>query len=121
MVKLKTNVERPIRDVRGKILGEYIIRLIVSNITIDINGGTASGIYYYKTAEGNEVALSNFATGFSWEDLSMLETVLQPFQTTASLRDAITQRIVELSFMQQEKESGENYETVYTDWVIDED
>ena len=120
MVKLKTNREIALFDKRQNSIGTFTIRLRVTEISANANGAVANGYYFYINDDENEILLDNFATQFSWENVALAESQLQPLPTN-SLRDAFIQRIVEFSFIQQQIESGSNYGTVYEDWEIDLD
>lgn len=120
MVKFKTKTEFPIRDKRDKVIGSFIIRLIVNSVHAAINGIIAKGFYYRIDEDGNEICLDAFGTPISWESIEMAETQLPTFNDH-NLKDAFIQRIIEFTFIQQQIESGENYGTVYSDWERDEE
>lgn len=117
MVKFKTKTAFPIYGKRGNFIGDFIIRLIVNDISANNNGVIANGFYYYEN-DGEQIILDAFKTNIPWEQVEMAETQLPAFNAT-SLRSAFIQRIIEFSFIQQQIESGENYGTVYEDWELD--
>lgn len=119
MIKFKTKTEFPILDKRGKTIGSYIIRLIVNNINVDINGAIATGFYYYCNEDNNEITLDSFKSDFPWDLVAVAESKLPPLGSTQSLKNNIFQRVPEFGIMQQMIESGENYGTVGTDWEVD--
>ena len=119
MVKFKTTIEKALFDRRLKPIGNHIIRLIVNDIHANSSGVTANGFYFYEF-EGNQIVLDPFKTDIPWENVEFAESELPAFNAN-SLRSAFIQRIREFSFIQQQIESGENYGTVYEEWVLDEE
>lgn len=117
MIKFKTKTEFPVPYKRE--IQQQIIRLIVNNITANLNGAVASGFYYYINSEGEEIMLDAFNTTFPWDLVSVAESQLPPLESSQSLKNNIFQRVAEFSIMQQMIESGENYRTVGTDWEVD--
>ena len=121
MIKFKTKTEFLILDKRGKIIGNYIIRLIVNNINADINGAVATGFYYYSNEDGEEITLDNFKSDFNWDLIEIAEQQLPPLESTQSLKSNIFQRVAEFGLMQQMIESGSNYGTQGSDWEVDDE
>lgn len=120
MVKFKTNIEKEVRDERGKVIGQFIIRMIVNDVLMSINGFLAKVFYYYELEDGNQVTLCAFKTNIPWILLRDVEPTLPPFPNNQYLEDALIPRVVQFTFIQQQMESGENFGTVYTDWEVDE-
>ena len=121
MIKFKTKTAFPIYDKRGKIIGNYIIRLIVNNINADINGAVATGFYYYCNEDGEEITLDNFKSDFAWDLVAVAETNLPTLESQNSLKANIYQRVAEFGLMQQMIESGSNYGTQGSDWEVDDE
>ena len=121
MIKFKTKTEFPILDKRGKIIGNYIIRLIVNNINAYINGAVATGFYYYSNEDGEEITLDNFKSDFAWDLVAVAETNLPTLESQNSLKANIYQRVAEFGLMQQMIESGSNYGTQGSDWEVDDE
>lgn len=117
MIKFKTKTEFPVPYKRE--IQQQIIRLIVNNITANLNGAVASGFYYYINSEGEEIMLDAFNTTFPWDLVAIAEQNLPPLESTQSLKSNIFQRVAEFALMQQMIESGANYGTQGTDWEQD--
>lgn len=117
MIKFKTKTEFPVPYKRE--IQQQIIRLIVNNITANINGAMASGFYYFINNEGQEITLDPFETPFPWDLVAIAEQNLPPLESTQSLKSNIFQRVAEFALMQQMIESGDNYGTQGTDWEQD--
>ena len=121
MIKFNTKTEFSILDKRGKIIGNYIIRLIVNNINADIDGAVATGFYYYCNEDGEEITLDNFKSYFNWDLVEIAEQQLPPLESIQSLKSNIFQRAAEFGLMQQMIESGSNYGTQGSDWEVDDE
>lgn len=117
MIKFKTKTEFPVPYKRE--IQQQIIRLIVNNITANLNGAVASGFYYYINSEGEEIMLDAFNTTFPWDLVAIAEQNLPPLESTQSLKSNIFQRVAEFALMQQMIESGANCGTQGTDWEQD--
>ncbi|HPZ25878.1 MAG TPA: hypothetical protein PKV58_08130 [Kaistella sp.] len=119
MIKFKTKTEFPVPYKRE--IQQQIIRLIVNNITANLNGAMASGFYYYINSDGEEIMLDAFNTNFKWDLVAIAEQNLPPLESTQSLKSNIFQRVAEFGIMQQMIESGSNYGTLGSDWEVDDE
>lgn len=119
MIKFKTKTEFPVPYKRE--IQQQIIRLIVNNITANLNGAMASGFYYYINSDGEEIMLDAFNTNFQWDLVAIAEQNLPPLESTQSLKSNIFQRVAEFGIMQQMIESGNNYGTLGSDWEVDDE
>ena len=119
MIKFKTKTEFPVPYKRE--IQQQIIRLIVNNITANLNGAMASGFYYYINSDGEEIMLDAFNTNFQWDLVAIAEQNLPPLESTQSLKSNIFQRVAEFGLMQQMIESGSNYGTLGSDWEVDDE
>ena len=119
MIKFKTKTEFPVPYKRE--IQQQIIRLIVNNITANLNGAMASGFYYYINSDGEEIMLDAFNTNFKWDLVAIAEQNLPPLESTQSLKSNIFQRVAEFGLMQQMIESGSNYGTLGSDWEVDDE
>ncbi len=119
MIKFKTKTEFPVPYKRE--IQQQIIRLIVNNITANINGAMASGFYYFINNEGQEITLNPFESPFPWDLVAIAEQNLPPLESTQSLKSNIFQRVAEFGIMQQMIESGSNYGTLGSDWEVDDE
>lgn len=119
MIKFKTKTEFPVPYKRE--IQQQIIRLIVNNITANLNGAVASGFYYYINTDGDEIMLDAFNSTFQWDLVAMAEQQLPPLESSQSLKSNIFQRVAEFGLMQQMIESGSNYGTLGSDWEVDDE
>lgn len=118
MLKLRTKTNFTIPTKRGVIQG--IVRLIIERIELDNNNIKPVG-YYYCLDENNEVVkLDEINSLNQWETiLSVEENLLNPLDSSFSLKANILQRLNEFTMLQLTTESGENYGTTPDDWEND--
>lgn len=131
MKKLKTNKQFTVPSGRGNV--EVVIRMIVSHFSnIDINNVKVEGYYYYLSDENDlnsVVKIPNSDFGQStlklWDEITYLENMenspLADLCSTRNLKDVLFQRVEELIMLQLKKEAGENWGTIETDWIEDND
>lgn len=128
MLKLKTKIEFLVPDGRGT--KSVIVRMIVSHFSlIDINNIKLEGYYYFLDENNNPVKLPNSDFGQNsmklWDDITALENMenspLADFTTNRNLKSVLIQRLKEVTMLQLQREAGENYGTVASDWEEDLD
>lgn len=128
MLKLKTKTEFLVPDGRGT--KSVIIRMITSHFsTIDINNVKVEGHYFYLDEAGNTVKILNSDFGQNslklWDDITNLENMenspLADFSSNRNLKTVLLQRLEELTMLQLMQEAGENWGTVASDWIKDND
>lgn len=123
MLKLKTKTEFQVPFERG--VKSVIVRMITSNFSlIDINNIKVEGYYYFLDENNLVRKLSDFGENSfkQWSEIEQIENaMLGPLESNVSLKSNILQRLKELTFMQLQQESGENYGTTASDWEEDLD
>jgi hypothetical protein len=118
MLKLKTKTQFKVPTKRGVILS--IVRLIIDKIELDDNNINAIGYYYYIDENYEVVKLDNVNSFNLWETiLSVEQNLLNPLNSSLSLKANILQRLNEFTMLQLTTESGENYGTTPDDWEQD--
>ena len=118
MIKLRTKTAKQIFNIRKKLIGSFIIYLIINRLEINSNSVTAYGNYFYVNNELEEINLTGTMTELPWETINSIETyILEPLNTE-TLKQAVLQRAVEFTFLQLEQENGENWATIATDWEL---
>lgn len=126
MLKLKTKTEFQVID--GRSIKYVIIRMITSHISLlDINNVKVEGYYYYINEEGQVIKLSDFGANSLklWDDITALENMpespLLDFSSNRNLKTVFMQRLKELTFLQLQIEEMDNYGTIASDFIIDND
>ncbi len=116
MITLKTKTAFPVRDNRGKLIGNFIIFLKVDSVLSNEANVTVKG--YYFTNEDNQInVLSTFDELLTWEQIAFAENNLEPI-ASLNLKSVLQQRVYEFTMIQLMMESGENFETTPNDWEL---
>lgn len=118
MLKLKTKTQFKVPTKRGVILS--IVRLIIDKIELDDNNINAIGYYYYMDENNEVVKLDDINSLNLWDTiLSVEQNLLNPLNSSLSMKANILQRLKEFTILQLTTESGENYGTNPDDWQQD--
>lgn len=117
MLKLRTKTEFQVPSSRG--LKSVIIRMVIDGIFMDKNNITPQGYYYYLDENNVVVKLDSLGNNSrkEWALIEQIEeNMLLPFSDSVHLRANVLQRLKEFTNLQLMQESGENYNTVASDW-----
>jgi len=120
MLKRKTKTEFTAPTDRG--VTTTIIRFIIDGLFIDKNNITPKGYYYWYDEEGKMYQRHI-------KDITFLETVKQLednsivplLKSNINIYDNVIQRLGELTHLQMTAEEKENFGTLASDWVEDND
>lgn len=95
-----------------------IVYLKIDNLNIFENYIILNGYYFYYDADNQPVILDRISTSpILFSDITNFESNgLDALPN--SLKEAIIQRTIELTFIRLEQENGENYGTNVSDWEL---
>lgn len=117
MLRLRTKTQFFLQ--KDRLLTNATVRLIVDSLFFDINNCVVIGYYYYFDEENNVVKLDDFRFTNTWNIISQVENnILQPV-TSQNIKDIILQRLFEFTMLQLQVEANQNYNTIDTDWELD--
>lgn len=114
MLKLKTKTEFEFPTKRGTSTG--IIHMIVEGLIIDNNNVIPNGYYYYYDKDNNPIKLDNIKHLELWDNVTLAEDEIDPMPSTTSLKENLLFRLKQFTFLQLTTESGQNYNTIASDW-----
>lgn len=122
MLRKKTNKQFDVQiDSRGK-KKAVIVRFIINSLEFYKDKVYAKGYYYYKDETLGIVKLSDINTLVEKATIEALESgLLDDLTSKSNIFINVFQRLEEFMQIKFESEAGENYGTVISDWIDDND
>ena len=118
MIRQKTKTEFDVPTKRGSV--KAIVRKIISSLDFQKSNVIVTGYYYYINKNEEVVKIDDIKKTFPKAHLESAEAGLLPdLVATENIYDSIYQRLMEFDALTMQKESGENFGTIPSDWEND--
>ena len=121
MIKFKTKKTVPRYDEYNRHLGDFTMRMIITEVKYQGDQFMPVGEYYYIDNNGNTISVKPIKINhmeMSRENVRLAETQLPPLETN-SLFDIMDMRIVQFAFIKWQMENGSSFGLMADDWEID--